>query len=51
MREIDADHPSREYYQAIVLFWKNNIDHNNPRYDMQIRKPLRNSLTKSEKLA
>ena len=50
VREIDADHPSREYYQAIVLFWKNNIDHNNPRYDAQIRKLLRSSLTKSEKL-
>lgn len=50
VREIDAGHPSREYYQAIVLFWKNNIDHNNPRYDRQIRKLLRSSLEKSEKL-
>ncbi len=47
--EIDPDHPSKEFYQATVLFWKNNVDHSNPRYDAQIRKLLLRCMEKSKK--
>jgi len=45
---LDAAHPAREFYLATVLFWRNNVDHNNPRYDEQIRELLRQCLGKSQ---
>jgi len=46
VKDMDPVHPSREFYQATVLFWRNNVDH---RYDSQIKKLLLTSLKKSEK--
>lgn len=45
---LNADHPSREFYLASVLFWKTNVDPNNPRYDRQIIELLDASINKSE---
>lgn len=45
---LDAVHPAREFYLSTVLFWRNNVDHNNPRYDGQIRELLRQCLSKSQ---
>jgi len=47
--EIDPNHPSREFYQATVLFWRNNVDRSNPRYDAQIKKLLLQCMKKSKK--
>ncbi|MBW1893689.1 MAG: hypothetical protein JRI91_08350 [Deltaproteobacteria bacterium] len=49
VNEIDPNHPSREFYQATVLFWRNNVDHSNPRYDAQIKKLLLQCMEKSKK--
>lgn len=48
VRDMDPNHPSREFYQATVLFWKNNVDESNPRFDSQIKELLLASLKKSE---
>ncbi len=48
VHQMDPNHPSREYYQALVFFWKNNIDHNNPRYDIKIQAYLHRSLEKAQ---
>jgi len=48
VKAIDPDHPSREFYQATVLFWKNNVDESNPRFDTQITALLLACLKKSE---
>jgi len=46
--KIDPDHPSREFYQAVVLFWKSSVDEGNPLYVNQIRKHLEASVNQSE---
>lgn len=46
--QLDPNHPSREFYQTLVLFWKNNTDSNNPRFDQQITELLESSIRKSE---
>lgn len=46
--ELNPNHPSKEFYQALVLFWRNNNDPNNPRFDQQITDLLNTSIQKSE---
>jgi tetratricopeptide (TPR) repeat protein len=48
VKDMAPGHPSREFYQATVLFWKNNVDHSNPRFDSQIKELLLTSLKKAE---
>lgn len=40
IQKVDPDHPSQAFYQAVVLFWRNNLDTGNPRYTSQIRQYL-----------
>lgn len=46
--EIDPAHPGQPFYQAVVLFWRNNVDASNPRFEHRIREYLEDSKTKSE---
>jgi len=46
--QVDPNHPSQAFYQAVVLFWKNSVDEGNPIYVDQIRKHLRKSIEQSE---
>ncbi|MFO7557278.1 MAG: hypothetical protein R6X10_00475 [Desulfobacterales bacterium] len=41
-------HPAREFYQAVVLFWRNSTDPGNPRYVPQIREYLKISIEKAD---
>lgn len=41
-------HPARAFYQAVVLFWRNNVDAANPRYTKQIRRLLEQAMRQAE---
>jgi len=32
---VAPEHPAQEFYQAVVLFWRNSMDPSNPRYVSQ----------------
>lgn len=44
---LDPDHPGQEFYQAVVLFWRNNVDASNPRFETRIRDLLAASMEKA----
>ncbi|MFZ5571340.1 MAG: hypothetical protein ACOZF0_13110 [Thermodesulfobacteriota bacterium] len=46
---LAPDHPAGAFYQASVLFWKNSLDPNNPRYDDDIRRLLERAIAVSQK--
>lgn len=48
--EIDPNHPSQEFYQAVVLFWKKSVDEGSTTYVEQIRKHLLKSIEQSEEM-
>lgn len=48
--DLDSSHPSREFYLASVLFWKNNVDPSNPDSDNQIIALLSQCIKKCEAL-
>lgn len=48
--DLDANHPSRQFYLASVLFWKINVDPNNPVYDDQIIRLLTQCIGRCETL-
>ena len=45
---VAPEHPAQEFYQAVVLFWRNSIDSSNPRYASQIREYLKISIEKAD---
>jgi len=47
---IDPDHPSQEFYQAVVLFWKSSVDKDNLLYVNRIRKHLNKAMDQSERM-
>jgi tetratricopeptide (TPR) repeat protein len=47
IESLDPGHPGQEFYQAVVLFWRNNVDAANPRFEARIRSLLTASTKKS----
>jgi len=45
---VAPEHPAQEFYQAVVLFWRNSTDPSNPRYVSQIREYLKTSIEKAD---
>jgi len=39
-RTLDPGHPAPDFYAATVLFWRNGLDPNNPRFDEEIQRHL-----------
>lgn len=49
LEDAAPDHPAGAFYQASVLFWKNSLDPNNPRFDNQIQVLLERAMALSQK--
>jgi len=45
--KVDPNHPSREFYQAVVLFWKNSVAESSPNFVSKTRKHLNTSIKQS----
>lgn len=50
IQDVNPNHPSQAFYQAVVLFWRNNVDAGNPRYEKQIRQHLQLAKEQAEQM-